>query len=130
MVDLITAEGMLTMADDLSMALMARIEQLEANQARILTTLSAIHAALGQLISLGDQAPEPPSTAPVASVPDELDQGALIDLVWDSFDMNADAYGFWHSAHPELKDRAPFEIAGTREGDLAIRKLLAARRGA
>ena len=117
------------MADDLSLALLARIEQLEANQARILTTLVAIHAALDQVIPLVDPSPDAPMTAPAAPSRDGLDQSALIDLVWDSFDMNADAYGFWHSARPELNGRAPFEIAGTRDGDLAIRKLLAAIRG-
>jgi hypothetical protein len=121
------------MADDISRTLMARIKQLEANQARILTTLSAIHAALDQLIPLVDQAPAPPQTASISSLPvptglNEGDQGALIDLVWDKFDMNADAYGFWHSAHAELNGRAPFEIAGTPEGDLAIRQLLDAIR--
>ena len=116
------------MADNPSLALIARIERLEAGQARILATLSAIHAALDQLLPLVDQPGLPPIASDVPPAPENLDQGPLIDLVWDSFDMNADAYGFWHSAHPELNDRAPFEIAGTPEGDLAIRQLLAAIR--
>jgi len=113
------------MADDPSLALIARIERLEAGQARILVTLSAIHTALGQLLELVDQTGLPPNASDVPPPLEELDQGPLIDLVWDSFDMNADAYGFWHSAHPDLNNRAPFEIAGTAEGDLAIRQLLA-----
>ncbi len=117
------------MADDPSLALIARIEQLEVNQARILATLSAIHAALGQLFPLVEQGAAPPAASAVPAGPDEINQIPLIDLVWDSFDMNADAYGFWHSAHPDLNDQAPFEIAGTPEGDLAIRQLLAAIRG-
>lgn len=128
LMDLTTAQGRLTMADDHSPALTARIEQLEANQARILSALSAIHTALDQLIPSIGLGPQPPKAALVEMAADNLDQGALIDLVWDSFDMNADAYGFWHSPHDELGGRAPVEIASNPDGDKAIRKLLAAMR--
>ena len=106
-----------------------RLAQLEANQAAIMACLGQIAQVIGQLeFRLNSSGPLPWPDPKVASVPTPLptDDGAdLVDIVWDAFAFNADAYAFWHNPHPALGGKSPKDLAQDPTARIIVLQLIA-----
>jgi hypothetical protein len=106
---------------------MDRIAALERNQRVILSSLTEIAAVLSRLEASLGAADHAGSEVTQATSGDDLpDDGTpLIDVVWDTFEFNADAYAFWHTPHDALGGKSPKSAAGDPGAEAIIRRLIA-----
>jgi hypothetical protein len=122
--------------DTVSQDFAARLAVVEKNQAAILDCLASMSAALQKLADdVASALPTGSAIRPVkvpkkAAAIVEADSGPpLIDVVWDAFEFNADAYAFWHYPHAALSGKSPKEVASDPASAAIIRDLIAEIRG-
>ncbi len=105
-----------------------RLAKLESNQAAILACLKTIAGQIEQLsakIAGSTFGNDPPEISGQIEDPLIGDDEPLIDVVWDAFAFNADAYAFWHTPHPALGNKAPKAVAQDKKAQVIIRQLIA-----